>query len=221
MPPCWELESEKTKAPPHQSIQPAHPLLASKENVREPSATGPVPKKDAAFLKLDHAAWNGLEQLCNLLQTCAGSLLWQLCGVCDGCRVCGAIYAHNVYSAQDLLAQVYSIRMLPLGTKVMLRNLRLQQPPQSHKTSGELGAVVSDGATREQAVGTARLRIRQPLAGSSAHKLPSADGCAPAFSAATKTASCEATPGPNPPPPPLPPPAGPALFLPPSRSKGL
>ena len=104
-----------------------------------------IPKSDAVFLKLDEATWGALDELCRSLQTCENGAL---CSECQGCRVRHAIYAHKMYSIQELRSNIDKVEMLPLGTRMHIRNW--QQQPQNH--CGELEAAAPNCAARSQAV---------------------------------------------------------------------
>ena len=106
-----------------------------------------IPKTDAAFLKLDEATWGALDELCRSLQT-SDCKKGALCSECKGCRVRHAIYAHKMYSIQELRSNIDKVEMLPLGTRVEIRNW--QQQPQNH--CGELEAAAPNCAARNQAV---------------------------------------------------------------------
>ena len=106
-----------------------------------------ISQTDAGFLKLDEADWDGLDQLCRALQACHAES--QLCGVCEGCRVRFAVYAHGLHSVQALLSNIDRVQMIPLGTRSLLRN---RQQQALHR-SGELEAAAPNcGAARGQAV---------------------------------------------------------------------
>ena len=104
-----------------------------------------IPKTAAVFLKLDEATWGALDELSRSLQTCENGAL---CWVCHGCRVRFAIYAHQMYSIQQLRSNIDRVGMLPMGTKMHIRNW--QQQPQNH--CGELEAAAPNFAARSQAV---------------------------------------------------------------------
>jgi len=106
-----------------------------------------IPRKDAAFLKLDRAMWEGLEQVFTSFEGDSS-----MCEASCRCRVRCAVYAHEVHSAQELLAKIDSIHMLSLGTKVKLRQLQ-QEPSHTPSGSGALDTAAPNGVAREQAVG--------------------------------------------------------------------
>jgi len=98
-----------------------------------------IQESDAVFLKLDEATWGALDELSRSLQTCESTAL---CWQCHGCRVRHAIYAHQMYSIQQLRSNIDNVEMLPLGTRMHIRHW--QQQPQNH--CGELEAAAPNGA---------------------------------------------------------------------------
>jgi predicted O-linked N-acetylglucosamine transferase (SPINDLY family) len=98
-----------------------------------------IQESDAVFLKLDEATWGALDELSRSLQTCESTAM---CLQCHGCRVRHAIYAHQMYSIQQLRSNIDNVEMLPLGTRMHIRHW--QQQPQNH--CGELEAAAPNGA---------------------------------------------------------------------------